>query len=255
MTAKELLSSLLTGLDNALPSGWGKWAAGGTIVLALAYLAFVPTAVPVDTAIIDRGPLEVTVTAEGRTRIRDIFTVSAPLTGRVLRITLDPGDPVVGGETTVAIFEPAQPGFLNQRRQAQAQAVLANTKATVIRARAEHDFAKTEYRRVSTLDVGRTVTQTDVDLKKSLYDAAKASLDAAVATQAAARAALISPTTRTGGESRNVDECCLRLIAPIDGEVLRVLQESERVMLAVAPGLTLTASCDNRSTTISKALG
>ena len=100
-----------------------------------------PKAVPVDTAVILRGPLEVTVTAEGRTRIRDIFTVSAPLTGRVLRVTLDPGDSVVGGETTVAIFEPVQPDFLDRRRQAEAQARLSSAKAAVVRARAEREEA------------------------------------------------------------------------------------------------------------------
>ena len=39
-----------------------------------------------------RGPLVVTVDEEGVTRVRDRFVVSAPLSGRVLRIELEPGD-------------------------------------------------------------------------------------------------------------------------------------------------------------------
>ena len=40
------------------------------------------------------GPLQVTIDEEGETRVRERFVVSAPVAGRLLRIELEPGDPV-----------------------------------------------------------------------------------------------------------------------------------------------------------------
>ena len=55
-----------------------------------------------DLAVIERSHLEVTLDEEGETRVRDRYVVSAPLAGRVLRIELEPGDPVTAGETVLA---------------------------------------------------------------------------------------------------------------------------------------------------------
>ena len=103
---------------------WIKWGAGAVLFFAILYVAFAPERVLVEARPVTRGPFEVSVTAEGRTRIRDIFTVSAPVAGRLRRVTLDPGDPVTAGETTVAIFEPAAPEFLDRRATARSRARL-----------------------------------------------------------------------------------------------------------------------------------
>ena len=212
--------------------GWIKWVTGGAVVAVLAYLAFAPEPVVVDTAEIGRDRLEVTVTAEGRTRIRDIFTISAPVNGRVLRVTLDPGDSVTAGETVVAIFEPVEPDFLDERTLAQARARLEQTKAASVRSKAELNYAESEWDRVKNLPLGSVVTQRDRDQRKSAFDGAKATYNAAKADQAAAQAALIVPTAEG---SRAGEGCCLRMASPVDGEVLRVLQESERVLPAGSP--------------------
>ena len=59
----------------------------------------------VDSAVIARGPLLVTADDDGRTRVRDAYTISAPIAGRLVRVALDPGDEVLAGETVVAEFE------------------------------------------------------------------------------------------------------------------------------------------------------
>ena len=66
------------------------------IVALLLAIALWPAAVPVDVTrrASTRGPLQVTIDEEGETRVRDRFVVSAPVAGRVLRIELEPGDPV-----------------------------------------------------------------------------------------------------------------------------------------------------------------
>ena len=45
------------------------------------------------------GTVRVTVDQEGKTRIHDKYVVSAPLSGRILRITMRPGDKVEAGKT------------------------------------------------------------------------------------------------------------------------------------------------------------
>src|SRR5882757_10927666 len=63
----------------------------------------------VDVAEIRKGPLVVTVDEEGKTRIKDVYTVSAPITGKLVRLSLEAGDRVKKDMTTVAIIEPMAP--------------------------------------------------------------------------------------------------------------------------------------------------
>jgi len=82
-----------------------RWRWGGAIALLLAMgiaYSFWPERVPVDIARVDRGEMAIGVTDDGVTRVRDLFTVSAPVSGYVTRIELDPGDRVVAGSTVIA---------------------------------------------------------------------------------------------------------------------------------------------------------
>lgn len=67
--------------------------------------AFHPAPVQVDISTVKRGDLQVTVDAEGKTRVRDRFTISAPVDGHLERIQLDEGDAVQVG-TLVAQIDP-----------------------------------------------------------------------------------------------------------------------------------------------------
>src|SRR5918992_5703276 len=91
------------------------------IAAGLGY-AFMPQPVEVDLVAVERGDLQVTVDEDGRTRIREKYVVSAPLNGRILRISLDPGDEVVAGKTLLTMIEPRDPELLDARSIAQAEA-------------------------------------------------------------------------------------------------------------------------------------
>lgn len=71
--------------------------ASTAVIAGLLAVVMWPTTVQVDIAVVSSGPLVVTVDEEGVTRVRDRFIVSAPVSGRVLRIALDPGDRVKRG--------------------------------------------------------------------------------------------------------------------------------------------------------------
>ncbi|HRC87294.1 MAG TPA: hypothetical protein PK413_16950, partial [Thermoanaerobaculia bacterium] len=90
--------------------------------VGLAALAFWPKALEVDTAPVARRELTVTLDEEGTTRVHHRFLISAPVAGRSLRIELDPGDPVVKGQTVLARLLPSDPTPLDARAQAEAEA-------------------------------------------------------------------------------------------------------------------------------------
>lgn len=64
------------------------------IVSAVVY-GFLPKPIPVDTARVTRGALAVTVSEDGKTRVRDRYVISSPLAGRLHRIKVRAGDPVI----------------------------------------------------------------------------------------------------------------------------------------------------------------
>ena len=55
------------------------------LVGALAWLLR-PAAVTVELLAVDRGPLAVSISDEGETRVRDVYSVSAPVPGRMRRV-------------------------------------------------------------------------------------------------------------------------------------------------------------------------
>lgn len=226
---------------------WG----GLTAVLSAGLVwSFRPTPVPVDLVAVDRGLMRVTVDEEGETRVRDVFVLSAPVTGRARRIEAEPGDLVAAGDTVVAEIEPADPAFLDVRSEAESRAALraaeadrALATAELDSARAELEFARAEYRRVQGLFRQGVVSQRALDDAERLERTRRAAVDTAQADLRRrtfevdrARARLVSPAdTPASG-----DHCgCIPIRAPVSGRVLRVLHESEGVVQAGEPLLEI----------------
>jgi HlyD family secretion protein len=78
--------------------------------------------VAVDTAVVRRGPIRATVEEEGRTRVVDRFVVSAPVTGRLLRVELEPGA-VVGKGALLAQIDPLPIAARVEEIEAQVRAL------------------------------------------------------------------------------------------------------------------------------------
>lgn len=225
---------------------WIIWGAiGGVIILGLAF-AFRPRPLPVDIVTVERGALMVTVEDDGRTRVHDIYVISAPVAGRMRRVALRAGDQVAARKTVVAEIEPTASTFLDPRSEAQARADVQAARsaeqlarAEVQMAQAEFEFARRDYERARELIAKNTISQRDLDEAERIWRTRQASL---LTSQAAldrstyqlqrARAELVSPAqSRTS--SGNC--ACLALRSPVDGEVLRVLQQSEAVVAASTP--------------------
>ena len=217
------------------------------VVGALAWVALRTDPVPVDLAEVTRGPLAVTVEADGQTRIREIYEVAAPMAGIALRAPVRVGDATVAGETVVAVVEPVAPALLDARSRQQAEAAVVEAEAAMSVAesqvrQAEEDlsYAESQRDRAQTLLERGVATTTQLEdatqrviLREAALDAARASLRLAEGTLARAEAALIEPTDRTGPRE---GDCCIEIRAPVTGRVLSVPVVSERPVL---PGATL----------------
>ncbi|SMH52295.1 efflux RND transporter periplasmic adaptor subunit [Maritimibacter sp. HL-12] len=229
---------------------FGALVAGGLGVAA--WQLAQPEYVPVDLASVTRGPLEVTVNGDGMTRIRDVFEVSAPVSGQVLRSPVKVGDDVVSGETVVALIEPGEPAFLDERARAQAEAAVAQARAAQVlseanlrAAEADMANAQRQFDRVFALHGRGTASDTQLeqaevalDLAAAQFDSAQANLTMRESEVASAEAVLIEPGVEERATGDGV-ECCITLKAPVSGQVLNVTNESARMVTAGTPLLTI----------------
>jgi HlyD family secretion protein len=211
------------------------------VVGGLLAIALWPGTVDVDLASVSRGPLVVTVAEEGRTRVRDRFVVAAPVSGRILRIDLEPGDRVARGDV-VARLQPESPALLDVRTRAEAVAALQRADASLGHARAEEERARAalthaerELTRTRQLTAGGATSKQDLDsreaevhLAREAANAAAFAVRTAAAEVAQARARVATSAGASGGGT-------IMVTAPVDGVVLQRLRESESVVPAGEP--------------------
>ncbi|MBI1219860.1 MAG: HlyD family efflux transporter periplasmic adaptor subunit [Rhodobacteraceae bacterium] len=212
------------------------------LVAALAW-AFWPESMPVDLVTIARAPMEVTVSAEGVTHIRNVYEVTAPMAGTVSRSPVEIGDAVTADETVVASIRPLEPAFLDARARAQAEAAvdealagLQLAKAKLTQALTDQDHAESEYARALALaDRGTIPLQMleDADTARrtarAAVDAAQSSVSLQQATLNRMEAQLVGPES-AGSPSSNT--CCLDIKAPATGTVLSLANSSTRPVQA-----------------------
>ena len=217
------------------------WAILVSIIAIALALSFMPTPATVDLVEVRPGRLVVTLDEEGETRVHDIYTLSAPVAGRVQRIDWHVGDPVTANETVLAQIEPGDPDFLDPRSEAQARAMIQAAEAArdlaaaaVQDAEAQYEFARSEYARMQELIVEGSVSKRDLDSAERDFKARRAGLDTARAAQQVrnfelevARAQLVSPL-ETQGSGASCE--CIPITSPVSGRILKIADRSERVV-------------------------
>ncbi|MBN9888559.1 efflux RND transporter periplasmic adaptor subunit [Salipiger abyssi] len=214
---------------------------GGALVAA-----FWPRATLVDLGAVTRGPLTVTIDEEGRTQVHDVYVVSTPVAGRLLRVRAVAGDAVSQGQA-VAHMRPTNPDALDIRTREQASAAVDAARAALKVAEAEVNVAaadaeltQSQYERDQTLARRGTVSTAALDRSRSEARAATARLEtarAAVSMREAelanARAQLISfddiglAAAVAGDHASDIP-----LVSPVSGRILQVLQQSETILPA-----------------------
>lgn len=217
------------------------WTATAVAVAALLGWAFAPRPVPVDTAAVMAGRFEQAIEEDGRTRLRDRYTVSAPVAARLVRIALREGDRVQAGEV-VAVLLPVMSAMVDERSAREADARHKAATANVRRAAARIELtavaveeAQLELHRTEKLAREGFLAPSRLDSARLALAAARRELEgaraereAAVQEQAQAAAALLP----VGGGAPAGRPLALR--SPVDGVVLRVAQPSEATLPAGA---------------------
>lgn len=229
---------------------WIRWIVVAIAILSVAgwlvYNWYRPTTL-VDVGAVQLGPLVVTVEEDGKTRIKDRYVISSPLMGKLLRVELKPGDIVIAKQTVAATIRPTEPSLLDTRQKLQAQAREKAARLTVEQAKSKEtqvktqfDLAEQTYARLSKL--GASISQQDLQVAEAEFRTQKSAISvAALATQIAefelqqAQAALLHVNAEGAKEADEATSDFL-VYSPIDGKVLRVLQESTAV---VQPGTPL----------------
>ena len=221
---------------NAILLGLGLAALGGVVAWALR-----PQPILVETAPVARGAFEQLVSDDGRTRVRDRYTVSAPLAGRVERIALRAGDRVEAGQV-VATLTPAVPAFLDQRtarelreRIGSAEAQLQRARAEVGRLEASRDQARADRDRQSKLAAEGFVSPTAREQAELQLRVAERAREGARFAQEAARHDVEQARAALGRREGGKPPVDWTVTAPVTGSVLKVVQESEGVVPLGAP--------------------
>lgn len=211
------------------------------LIAASIVYGFLPGSVKVETAVVKKGEMQVTIEEEGKTRVINRFIISAPVSGYALRIDLEPGDPVKTGETVTQI-EPMRPHVLDTRSRAEAEARVAAAGASlraakekVRAAKADSELAEKELKRISALYEEDIISQEKLDIAEAeaLRAAAvlrSAEFNAEVAQyelEAADTALKYSAAAPPGKYTEKV-----LIEAPVSGHVLKVFHESEGVVQA-----------------------
>ena len=218
---------------------------GAAVVGGLVAVALWPRSVPVDTAVVGRGALVVTIDEEGRTRVRHRFVVSAPVAGRVLRIELEPGDAVTRGDVVARVRAETAP-LLDTRTRAEAQAAIEGARNAQGQARAEEQGARTvlaqaerELARARELAKSGLTTPRETDVREAEVLTAADAVKAAAYAVAVAASALQRAEARLAPPAADISGRVISVTSPVDGVILKRLRESETVAPAGDPLLEI----------------
>ena len=225
-----------------------RWIATGVVLVLIAsFLVMRPEKLAVELVEVVPGPLNVTIDEDGVARFRNHAIVAAPIPGRLLATILRAGDSVTRGQVIARIM----PVPLDERSRTQAEAALAaarsNRAQTEARARQAEvllDQARRDRARADRLGGAGAVSareveaaQSDERLRERDLDAARSAVDAAKqAERQAAQALLGTGPMATSG--------AVEVRSPLNGRVLRVVEEHERVVIAGTPMLEVGSGDD-----------
>jgi HlyD family secretion protein len=198
-----------------------------------------PKPIAVDVAVARVAPLEQLIVHDGRARIQERYTVSAPVAGTLARIELREGDSVEPG-AVVARLLPLPAPLLDQRARdvaghhvaatedahRQAQASLERAEQAAANAQRDLDRVQALFGRQATTQVDLDSAAAELRVRKSEVQAARFAARVAAHGIDEARAALET----FSGHDRAVAE--LQVTSPVRGRVLHVLQKSEGVVAA-----------------------
>lgn len=226
---------------------------GGALLIALIVAGLWPKPVPVEIARVGRGEVVVTVNEEGMTRVKNRYVISSPVAGQLQRIDWKAGAVVAAGETVLAVLETRGADLLDARGQAEAEARVRGAEAgrelaaaQLERARAAHALAQSDLVRFRELAERKAISPQELETalmreNTTAQEARAAEFGEKVAEfelQQARAVLLRGQDTGAGVQPPLV------ITSPVNGRILRVFQESSRVVSAGFPLLEVGDATD-----------
>jgi len=187
--------------------------------------------------------MRVTVDEDGETRAHDRFTVAAPIPGRMLRVGLEEGDAVRENQI-VAVIEPL-PLNQQQREEVLGRVAAAEAAKREADARAEHareDFEQSQRDRKRAEQLGheKVISAQALEQSRNAEVTSGEELQAARFNAMAARFAVeVARAGLVGISGGDSGHKVISLHSPVAGRVLRVVEKSERVVLAGSPVIVI----------------
>ena len=213
------------------------------LVAIIGGLAFAMRETPIliDTEAVAKAPMSVSIREEGVTRVRDIYTVSSPISGFLGRTSLHTGDHVEAGIDVIAAIRPADPPLIDARTRAEliaardaARAAVDMATIEINRADAAARLASDNLERADQLAASGIISDRSLDEARSNSEVLAAQVAAARAALAMRQSELSSVEARLGetDQASGPDSCCVEVRAPISGTVLAIYVESEQTVVA-----------------------
>lgn len=215
-----------------------RYGAAGLVLVLLGVWAFMPSPLAVESGAVVRGPFESTIDEDGRTRLRERYTIAAPVSGRLSRITLKEGDEVAP-DAVVAMLSPGLPPLLDGRTRSELKARLEATEAQVQRAeariaraevavrQARDQLMRTEQLREKGFVAPAQLDNDQLSERAAQQEKKTALEDRHVALHEVAQARAALASVQDPGKQTALS---FAVRSPVAGRVLRVLQQSEAVV-------------------------
>ncbi len=237
LTAPRLKKNGAPGWRRRLP-----WLVGA-LFAGLIVVGLWPRPIPVEVAPVIQGPLVVTVDEEGMTRVKHRYVITAPVAGQLRRIDWKAGAAVEAGQTVLAMLETTGADFLDSRSQAQAEARVRAAAAARAAARAQRDraeagaklfaadLARAKVLREQSVLSAQEFERVQMQAETSAQELRAAEFAQQVADFELQQAQALLSRGLPGGSAAEP----LVITSPINGRILRVFQESARIVPAGFP--------------------
>lgn len=194
---------------------------------------FWPAPIQVDTVLVQKGDLEQVIEEEGRTRMHDRFLIAATVSGKLRRIDLDAGDVVRAGQTLgwidPAEIDPRQKAVLEAKLNV-AHSAKQQSDALVGRAKAVLAQTEVELERNQELYKQGIVSRQVFERASTMRDAAAKQLEAEEAAAQSSAHQIAEAQSALLVSQQDRSDLPTAVISPIEGHVLRVLEQSERTV-------------------------
>lgn len=211
------------------------------VLISLLVWSFMPEPILVETAVIKEDRFQSSFSEDGKTRLRNRYTISAPFTGALLRPRLKVGDRIEQGDVVATLYSAPSP-LLDSRTKAElqermgiAEANIEETTTLLESAQLQFIEAKREYERVKSLVDSGSATRQQLERVELSRNIAERNWTALDRRRHAAEHMLEQARQLATSFNSHIHEEQYSLTAPISGTVVKIYQESEGIVASGSP--------------------